>query len=96
MVRRIGTQQRKTRYKFKRHYRERGKISLSQYFQDYQEGDKVSLKINSAMQHGRFFPRFHGATGTITARRGFCYEVRITAGHLEKTLYVHPVHLKKQ
>ncbi|MEK6950472.1 MAG: 50S ribosomal protein L21e [Nanoarchaeota archaeon] len=96
MVKRIGTQQRKTRHKFKRHYRERGKIPLSQYFQGYQLGDKVSLKINSAMQHGRFFPRFHGTTGTVTGRRGFCYEVRITDGQLEKTLYVHPVHLKKQ
>lgn len=96
MVKRIGTQQRKTRHKFKRHYRERGKISLSQYFQNYSEGDKVALKINSGMQHGRFFPRFHGMTGTIAGKRGFCYEVKIRDGHLEKTLYVHPVHLKKQ
>ncbi len=96
MVKRIGTHQRKTRHKFKRHYRTRGKISISQYFQELKAGDKVNLKINSVMQTGRFSPRFHGMTGTIVGRQGFCYEVALVDGHKPKRVFVHPIHLIKQ
>ncbi len=96
MVKRIGTQQRKTRYKLTRPYREKGKISLSQYFQLYHPGDKVGLKLHPAEQHGRFFPRFHGFTGRIAGRKGRCYEVAINDRGKEKTLYVHPLHLIRQ
>ncbi len=95
MVTRIGTKQRKTRHKFTQHYRKKGKVPLSQYFQILNEGDKVNLKVNPTIQKGRFFPRFHGKTGTITGKKGFCYEVKIKDGGKEKTLYVHPIHLKK-
>ena len=97
MVTRIGTQQRKTRNKYKRHFRQRGKLSLSKFFQEFNEGDKVGLIINSSVQYGRFFPRFYGQTGMITGnKQGFCYEVKITDGNKDKRLYVHPIHLKKQ
>jgi len=97
MVMRIGSQQRKTRYKYKRHFRQRGKLSLSRFFQEFNTGDKVGLVVNSSVQYGRFFPRFYGYTGTITGnKQGFCYEVKIIDGSKEKTLYIHPIHLKKQ
>jgi large subunit ribosomal protein L21e len=96
MVTRVGTKQRKTRHKFKRHYREKGKIPLSKYLQEFREGDKVNLKINSNIAKGRFFPRFHGLTGTITGKmKGSCYEVTIKDGRKSKTLYIHPIHLSK-
>ena len=96
MVTRIGTAQRKTRHKFKRNYRTKGKIPLSVYFQTFEKGDKANLKINSNVAHGRFFPRFHGLTGTITGNmKGSCYEVIIKDGNKKKTLFVHPIHLKK-
>ncbi len=95
MVQRIGTQQRKTRYKLKRHYREKGKIPLSRYFQEFQLGEKVSLKLNSIVQKGRFHPRFHGLTGTVTGKKGFCYEVKVTDGQKEKRVFIHPIHLLK-
>ena len=96
MVTRIGTKQRKTRYKFKRTVRERGKIPLSMYFQEFVKGDKVNLKINSNVQKGQFFPRFHGLTGTVTGnKKGTCFEVLIKDGNKQKTLYIHPIHLKK-
>jgi len=95
MVTRIGTGQRKTRYLFKRHYRQRGKIRLSQYFQELNPGDKVCLKINSAVQGGQFHRRFYGNTGIVTGRRGFCYEVKVYDQNKEKIVYVHPIHLTK-
>jgi len=96
MVTRIGTKQRKTRHKFTRHYREKGKIPLSQYFQNFSKNDKVNLKINSNVQKGQFYRRFHGMTGTITGNmKGTCYEVIITDGGKKKMLFVHPIHMKK-
>ena len=96
MVTRIGTKNRKTRSKFTRHYREKGKIPLSKYFQDFVTGDKVNLKINSNVQKGQFFRRFHGLTGTITGnKKGSCYEVIITDGGKKKMLFVHPIHMNK-
>ncbi len=96
MAKRIGSYQRKTRYKFKQHYRKRGKISLSKFFQEFQEGDKVNLIIHAQYQRGWFSPRFHGQTGTIVGKRGFCYKVAITDRTKDKVLYVHPIHLVKQ
>jgi len=96
MVTRIGTKQRKSRHKFKRKIREKGKIPLSKYFQEFNGGDFVNLKIHSSVQKGQFFPRFHGLTGKVTGNmRGNCYEVMIKDGKKSKTLYVHPIHLNK-
>lgn len=96
MVTRIGTKQRKTRHKLTRNIREKGKIPLSKYFQSFEKGEKVNLVINSNVQKGRFFPRFHGLTGTVTgAKKGSCYEVTLKDGGKTKTIYVHPIHLKK-
>ncbi len=96
MGKRIGTKQRKTRDKYKVGYRNRGKISLSKYFQEFQEGDLVSLKIIGNVQEGRFYPRFHGLTGRVTGKRGSCYQVKIRDQGKEKLVFVHPIHLKKQ
>ncbi len=96
MVTRIGTKQRKTRHKYSGTIRTRGKVPLSKYFQEFAAGDKVNLKIHHAVQQGRFFPRFHGLTGTVTGnKRGSCYEVQIKDGKKLKTLYVHAIHLGK-
>tara|TARA_Y100000310_G_C20428785_1_gene690354 strand:+ start:360 stop:650 length:291 start_codon:yes stop_codon:yes gene_type:complete len=96
MVTRIGTKQRKTRHKFSVHYRAKGKISVSRYLQEFTDGDKVNLKINGNVQKGRFFPRFHGLTGTVNGKKGACYGVTIKDGGKKKLLYVHPIHLTKQ
>ncbi|HIG93396.1 TPA: 50S ribosomal protein L21e [Candidatus Woesearchaeota archaeon] len=94
MVKRIGTKQRKTRNKLKQYYRERGKLSLSKYFQEFALGDKVGLSLHAMIQAGRFHPRFHGLTGTITGnKKGFCVEVIIQDQDKQKTLYIHPIHL---
>lgn len=42
-----------------------------------------------------YFPRFHGISGLIKAKRGKCYEVEINDKGKRKTLIVHPIHLKR-
>ena len=96
MATRIGTRQRKSRHKLSKHYKEKGKIPLSKYFQTFILGEKVNLKLNSSVQKGQFFPRFHGLTGTVTGEmKGACYEVKIKDGNKQKMVFVHPIHLKK-
>ncbi len=95
MVRRIGGARRKSRSKFKKHYQQRGKISLRRFFQRFDAGEHVALVAEPAYQKGMYRARFHGKAGTIQGMRGRAYEVMIHDGNKEKTLLVHPVHLKK-
>ena len=40
-MKRIGTARRKTRAKFTKHFKEKGKVSLTKYFQTFKEGEKL-------------------------------------------------------
>ncbi|MGM5488262.1 MAG: 50S ribosomal protein L21e [Nanobdellota archaeon] len=95
MVKRIGTFGSKTRHKLQKSRRQKGKLPLSRYFQQFDEGDRVVLKAEPAVKRGMYFPRFHGKVGTILQKRGFCYEVRIKDFNKQKTVIVHPVHLTR-
>ena len=95
MVQRIGGFRRKTRYKFRKEKRSRGKISLTKYFQSFDIGDRVYLHLEPAVQKGMYYPRFMGKSGIVKGKRGKCYEVAINDIGKEKMLIVHPVHLKK-
>lgn len=95
MVKRIGGIRRKTRYKFRKQVRNRGKIGLTKYFQSFNAGDRVYLTVESAVQKGMYYPHFMGKSGTIKGKRGKCYEVSINDLGKEKTLIIHPVHMKK-
>jgi len=95
MAKRIGTSRTGTRHKLKKHIRRKGKVSLTSYFQKFKIGEKVLLKAEPAIQKAMYFPRFHGKTGIIKGKKGNCYNILIKDNKKEKTLIVHPVHLKK-
>ncbi|MFW5990922.1 MAG: 50S ribosomal protein L21e [Candidatus Nanoarchaeia archaeon] len=95
MVQRIGGSRRKTRDKFKKDYRSKGKISIRDYMQKLESGDRVRLRAESSLQEGIYPPKYHGKIGLVKAQKGWCYEVDIKDGGKEKTLVVHPAHLKK-
>ncbi len=90
-----GGFRRKTRSKFTKNYKTKGKISLKKFFQDFKEGDKVVLKAETAYQKGMYYPRFHGKSGLILGKQGECCQVLIKDGRKEKLLIVHPVHLMR-
>lgn len=79
----------------KKNYRDRGKISIRQALQEFQKGDRVTLVAEPAVQKGMYHRRFHGAIGTVEAKRGECYEVSVKSGSDSKKFVVHPIHLKK-
>lgn len=95
MVKKIGGFRRKTRGKLSKGNKQKGKISLTKYFQKFNDGDIVALVAEPAVQNGMYFPRFHGKRGTVNGKSGNCYKITIKDGNKEKLLIVHPVHLKK-
>ena len=95
MVKRVGGSRRKTRRKFAKRVRQKGKISLKNYFQKLKEGDRVCFKLEPSYQKGLYFRRFHGRIGKVAGKRGTCYEVEFNDGNKLKTMITHPVHLKK-
>ena len=94
MSNRKGGSRRGTRHKLSKEVREHGKISITRHLQEFKPGDRVKLNIEPAIQKGMYFPRFHGKVGVVKNQKGRCYEVLINDGGKEKTLIVHPVHLK--
>lgn len=96
MVQRIGGARRKSRAKMRKPVKSRGKISITDYFQKFNEKDIVQLKAEPAVQKGIYHLDFHGKYGVISGKQGACYKVTIKDGKKEKCLLVHPVHLKKK
>jgi large subunit ribosomal protein L21e len=95
MAKRIGTVRRKTRHKLGKSYRQKGKISITSYLQNFKHGDRIQLAAESALQKGMYHARFYGKVGTVKGRKGKCYEISISDKGKEKTLIVHPIHLKR-
>ncbi|MFP4403796.1 MAG: 50S ribosomal protein L21e [Nanoarchaeota archaeon] len=95
MVQRIGGNRRKTRNVYKRLPKDKGTIKISNFMQTFENGEKVCLKADSSYQKGMYFPRFHGKTGIVKTKKGWCYEIAIKDRKKDKTLIVHPVHLKR-
>lgn len=95
MVMRIGGGRRKSRHKLLKKAKEKGKISLKNYLQTFNEGDKVLLKAEPSIQKGMYHLRFHGKAGTIKGRKGECYLVKIYDKTKPKELIVHPIHLRR-
>lgn len=94
-MQRIGGFRRKTRHKLSKNYRDKGKVNLTRYFQEFKSGEKVCLVAEPSIHIGEYFPRFHGKSASVIKKRGVCYEVTIKDGSLSKTLIVHPVHLRR-
>lgn len=92
---RIGGSRRKSRYKFRKPMRSKGKISISRFMQSFESGQKVHLSVEPSYHKGMYPSRFIGMTGIIKAAKGRCYEVMINDQGKEKMLIVHPVHLKQ-
>lgn len=94
-MQRTGGYRRKTRSKLRKNVRTKGKIAIRKYFQEFSKGDKVYLTAESGVQRGMYHPKFHGKSGIISKRQGTNYYVKIKDGNKEKSLLVHPIHLRK-
>ncbi|GGL23252.1 50S ribosomal protein L21e [Halarchaeum grantii] len=85
-----------TRKKLANKPRERGTSPPARAVAEYDEGQKVHLKIDPSVNEGRFHPRFSGHTGEVVGKQGRAFKVQIDDGGKEKTLIVKPAHLRAQ
>lgn len=74
--------------------RTRGKLQLSRYFQEFKEGDFVTVVAEKALNPS-FPKRLQGRTGKIDKRIGRSYAVKIKDQTKEKKFIISPIHLKK-
>lgn len=85
-----------TRDKLSNDPRDRGISPPQQAVEQYEEGEKVHLKIDPSVPDGRFHPRFNGKTGTVVGEQGRAFKVEIDDGGKEKTLIAIAAHLRRQ
>lgn len=95
MSKRKGGSRAGTRKLFRKHPRDKGKISLTKFFMPYAVGDRALLSAEPAIQKNLYHQRFHSKAGVVVGKRGDCYEIQIQDGGKQKLVIVHPVHLKK-
>ena len=95
MTMRIGGLKRKTRKKLLKHVRERGKLSVRRYFQKFELGDEVRIKIEPSILKGMPHPDFQGLSGRVVGVQGDCYIVEVKDKRKKKKLIIHPVHLRR-
>jgi len=95
MTQKTGSRRRKTRSKLRKRVSEKGKISIRNYLQKFNENDRVILVAEPAVQKGMHHPRYQGKTGIISGKQGNCYKVKIKDGGKAKIMLTHPIHLKK-
>lgn len=94
-MKRKGGTRRKSRSKFRKNFREKGKISLRNYFQSFKEGEKVMLVVEPGIQKGMYHSRFIGKSGIIKRKTGRCYEILVMDRTKQKCLIAHPIHLRR-
>ena len=74
--------------------RDKGKIKLSRYFQDFKKGERVAV-IRELALTPKFPKKLQGRSGKIVSKKGKSYIVKINDLNKEKSYIIHPVHLKK-
>lgn len=96
MVKRSHGPRNRTRSKLRKNVREKGMPPVTHSLRQFDEGDRVSIRINPAIHSAMPYPRFQGRTGVVTGRRGNAFEVLFKDGNKEKMLIVGPEHLHLQ
>ena len=74
--------------------RQRGKISMKEYFKSFKTGDKIALVRNLSF-NADFPQRMQGKTGVVIEKRGRAYVVRVNDLNMEKHYVVKPINMKK-
>ena len=78
----------------KKKIREKGKLSFTRYFQEFKEGERVSV-VRELSATCNFPKRLQGKTGVVESQRGKAYFVKINDQNKEKKFLIEPIHLKK-
>jgi large subunit ribosomal protein L21e len=69
-------------------------MKLSKLLYEYQPGNQVVIKIDSAVHKGMPHKRYHGRVGTVLNKRGRSYVVNVSQGDALREIIVRPEHLE--
>jgi large subunit ribosomal protein L21e len=69
-------------------------MKLSKLLYEYQPGNQVVIKIDSAVHKGMPHKRYHGRVGTVLNKRGRSYVVNVSQGDAMREIIVRPEHLE--
>ena len=86
----------KTRDKLSKTVRTRGISPVVRAIQEFKEGDKDHVLIDSSKHKGMPHPKFHGRTGEVVGKRGRAFVLKVTDGNSSKTVIAIPEHLAAQ
>ena len=78
----------------RKNIKSRGKIKLSQYFQELKIGEKVAI-VREQSSEPKFPTRIQGKTGVVVGKKGESYIVNLMDGNEQKTHIIAAIHLKK-
>ena len=78
----------------RKNIKEHGKLRLSRYFQEFENGEKVAV-VREQSLNPKFPIRIQGRNGIIIGKKGAAYIVKIKEGGLEKDHIIAPIHLIK-
>ena len=84
----------RTRSLLRKKPREKGKLKTTKILKKYNSGDKVVIKIDSAISKGMPHKRYHGNIGVVEGKRGRSYKILINLGKAKKEIIVRPEHLE--
>ena len=85
----------KTRNKYRKNVREKGKTSISKIIQDFEIGTKARIKVDPSVHDGQPHRKFHGRTGIIVGKQGKAFMLKVKDGNNSKKVISRPEHLEK-
>ncbi len=74
--------------------RERGKLRLSQYFNEFETGDRVTV-VRELSLMPQFPEKLQGRSGIVIGKQGDYYIIKMKDIAKEKKYLVHAVHLRR-
>jgi large subunit ribosomal protein L21e len=74
--------------------RDKGRPKLGKLLIAYAVGSQVIVKVDSSVQKSLPHKRFHGKIGTVKAKRGRGYVVKVPQGDMVKEIIVRSEHLE--
>jgi len=71
----------------------RGLQPLGRLLHEYREGERVVVKIDSAVHKGMPHARYQGRVGVVASKRGRAYIVKMGEGGKVRDLIILPEHM---
>ena len=86
---------RKSRAVMSKRVREKGRLGLSRLLMNYENGEKVVIRIDPAVHKGAPHKRYQGKVGVVVKKRGDAYLLEIPFTKKVKTIIATPEHLRR-